>query len=435
MGGNPADPAWWRTRAAANPVDVATKADAARLATLHTGNGTSVGFGLDNATPTVGRTASDSITFTGARPQSDVNLKAGDGEIKETILLNSPSAPDTWDFPLHLAGLTPTLDENGNVVLTDAAGAVQAMVPHGWMMDSAVAPSSGEGATSGGVTYELLTRDDGTRVLRVKLDRAWLNDPSRVYPVKVDPTVAVTPASNSVSIVQGRNFFQTDVYRFGYNCDSGCANAAILLNTSAVSAQLQNNTITGARLALWNVHSWDCQAPRAVTVHGNTAAWNPSSVRWPGPSYGPALGSASFALGNESDGCNDGWGVVDLGSGGRDLIQGWVTGAANNGLTVRTAEGDPKTWKKFDTAPNGGVKLDIDYTPYRAAYRFNNLVREVTATQDGIANVTVTNNGAVGWTKGIHTLSYRLFDASGTEVNAVAWTQLPNDVPRASRSR
>ncbi|MGW9213561.1 LamG-like jellyroll fold domain-containing protein [Embleya sp. NPDC055664] len=431
MGGNPADPAWWRTRAAANPVDVATKADAARLATLHTGGGTSVGFGLDGAAPTVGRTASDSITFTGARPQSDVNLKAGDGEIKETILLNSPSAPDTWDFPLHLAGLTPTLDENGNVALTDAAGAVQAMVPHGWMMDSAVTPASGEGATSGGVTYELLTRDDNTRVLRVKLDRAWLNDPARVYPVKVDPTVAVTPASTSVSIIQGRNFFQTDVYRLGYNCDSGCANAPILLNTSAVSAQLQNNTITGARLALWNVHSWDCQAPRAVSVHGNTAAWNPSSVRWPGPSYGPALGSASFALGNESDGCNDGWGVVDLGSGGRDLIQGWVTGAANNGLTVRTAEGDPKTWKKFDTAPNGGVKLDIDYTPYRAAYRFNNLVREVTATQDGIANVTVTNNGTVGWTKGIHSLHYRLFDAGGTELGGdkIRWTALPNDVP------
>ncbi|MEU0937028.1 LamG-like jellyroll fold domain-containing protein [Embleya sp. NPDC005971] len=429
MGGSATDPDWWRTRAAANPVDVATKADAARLATLHTGNGTSVGFGLDGATPSVGKTVSDSITFTGARPQSDVNLKAGDGEIKETILLNSPSAPDTWDFPLHLAGLTASLDASGNVALTDVTGAVQAMIPHGWMMDSAVDPASGEGATSGGVTYELVVRADRTQVLRVKLDRAWLDAPGRVYPVKVDPTVAVTPASNSVSIVQGRNFFQTDVYRLGYNCDSGCANAAILLNTSAVSAQLQNNTITGARLAMWNVHSWDCQAPRTVTVHGNTGSWNPSSVRWPGPSYGPALGSASFALGNESDGCNDGWGVVDLGTGGRDLIQGWVTGAANNGLTVRTAQGDPKTWKKFDTAPNGGVKLDIDYTPFRAAYRFNSLVREVTATQDGIASVTVTNNGAVGWTKGIHSLHYRLFNASGTELNTVAWTQLPNDVP------
>ncbi|WP_424643464.1 LamG-like jellyroll fold domain-containing protein [Embleya sp. AB8] len=429
MGGNPTNPDWWRTRAAANPVDVATKADATRLATLHAGNGTSVGFGLDGATPTVGRTAADSITFTGARPQSDVNLKAGDGQIKETILLNSPAAPDTWDFPLHLAGLTPSLDENGNVVLTGASGAVQAMIPHGWMMDSAVAPASDEGATSGGVTYELLAQADGSRVLRVRLDRAWLNAPGRVYPVKVDPTVTVTPASNSVSIVQGRNFFQTDVYRLGYNCDSGCANAAILLNTSAVSGQLQNNTITGARLSLWNVHSWDCQPSRAVTVHGNTGSWNPSSVRWPGPSHGLALGSATFALGNEARGCKDGWADIDLGSGGRDLIQGWVTGAANNGLTVRTAEGDPKTWKKFDTAPNGGVKLDIDYTPYRAAYKFNNLVREVTATQDGIASVTVTNNGAVGWTKGIHSLHYRLFNASGAELNTVAWTQLPNDVP------
>ncbi|MGW0661868.1 DNRLRE domain-containing protein [Streptodolium elevatio] len=354
----------WQTKAGAYPVAIAGAANSPTLATMRVGNGQSAGFGLDGATPATGRADRDTVTFSGVRDMADLTLQANEGSLKETIHLQSRQSPDTWTFPLALEGLLPSLDEAGNVALKDAAGEVRAVIPAGWMMDSAVNPATGDGVTSGGVSYALIERAPGAWALKVTLDRAWLDDPRRVYPVKVDPTLQVTPAANSVSIVQGRNYFQTDVYRLGYNCDGGvCNNAAILLNTGSVSTTLKDHLITGARLNLWNVHTYDCQAPRAVTVHANTAAWNPSTVRYPGPSYGGALSSATFGRGNESDGCGDGWGVVDLGTAGANAIQGWANGQPNHGLTVRTALNDPRTWKKFDTAPNNGVKLDIDYTP------------------------------------------------------------------------
>ncbi|WTW94975.1 DUF6531 domain-containing protein [Streptomycetaceae bacterium NBC_01309] len=419
----------WQTKAGAYPVAIAGAANSPTLATMQIGNGQSAGFGLDGAAPATGRADRDTVTFSSVRDKADLTLQADEGSLKETIHLQSRQSPDTWTFPLALEGLVPSLDEAGNVALKDAAGEVRAVIPAGWMMDSAVNPGTGDGVTSGGVTYALIERAPGAWALKVTLDRAWLDDPSRVYPVKVDPTIQVTPAANSVSIVQGRNYFQTDVYRLGYNCDGGvCNNAAILLNTGSVSTTLKDHLITGTRLNLWNVHTYDCQAPRAVTVHANTAAWNPSTVRYPGPSYGGALGSATFGRGNESDGCGDGWGVVDLGTAGANTIQGWVNGQANHGLTVRTALNDPRTWKKFDTAPNNGVKLDIDYTPYRAAYRFDALVTPVTASQDGVARITVTNTGAATWYTNVHSLHYTLFNSAGQTVPNVAWTGLPYNV-------
>lgn len=417
----------WQTKAGAHPVVIAAGADAPTLTSVTVAQGQSVGFGVAGAAAAWGDVRGDTVSFRDIRPDADLKLDADAGGVKESIVLRSPMAPDVWTFPLNVQGMAPQLDEAGNVAFADASGQVQALIPAGWMMDSVVNAATGEGATSGGVRYALVRRPDGGWELKVSLDRAWLNDPARVYPVVVDPTLVVTPASNSVSIIQNRNYFQTDVYRLGYNCDSGCVNAALLLNTSSVSTSLQNHTITGARLALWNVHTYDCEAPRAVTVHANTAPWNPSTVRYPGPAFGGALGASTFGFGNEQDHCGDAWGVVNLGQPGADLIQGWVTGQPNHGLTVRTRENDPNTWKKFATAPNGGVKLDIDYTPFRAAYRFNHLVRPATANQEGAASITVTNTGAAAWNPGPERLRYRLFGASG-ELSNVAETPLPHAV-------
>jgi hypothetical protein len=107
--------------------------------------------------------------------------------IKETLVLRSPDAPSSWTFPLVLSGLTPRLTGTGTVELLDTAGTAVAWFPHGHMQDSNVDPHSGSPAESTGVTFRLETQD-GMPVLRVDADQAWLHDPARVYPVRVDPT-------------------------------------------------------------------------------------------------------------------------------------------------------------------------------------------------------------------------------------------------------
>ena len=64
------------------------------------------------------------------------------------------------------------------------------------MSDSAVDPRSGESPTSYGVTYALVPNGKGT-ALEVRLDKAWLADPSRVWPTVVDPQLVANTGSDT----------------------------------------------------------------------------------------------------------------------------------------------------------------------------------------------------------------------------------------------
>src|SRR5690606_17737666 len=105
-----------------------------------------------------------------------------------TLILESADAGSSWVFPLRLEGLTPSIGEDGSVLLADASGAVVATVPSGQMWDSYFNPQSGEFTSSSRVRYELIEVDGGL-ALRLGADEAWLRDPDRVFPVYVDPTL------------------------------------------------------------------------------------------------------------------------------------------------------------------------------------------------------------------------------------------------------
>lgn len=161
------------------PKRFADNAESGDLASLEIAGGQSIGYSLRGAAKSTARVDGAGVTYAEARPHSDVHLEATPSGIKETVILKSRQAPAEWEFPLRVNGLTPSL-EGGSVLLKDAAGVVQAVIPPGYMEDSAVDPRSGNGAQSRNVQYSLSGTGNGV-VLRVSLDRAWLDDPARVY--------------------------------------------------------------------------------------------------------------------------------------------------------------------------------------------------------------------------------------------------------------
>ncbi|CAM5653461.1 hypothetical protein SGRIM128S_09726 [Streptomyces griseomycini] len=153
---------------------LATRGDDPALATLEVDDGRhEVGFGLSGAAGAAAEVREDAAHYEDVRRDSDIVLEAAHGAVKETIVLNSPDAPREWTFPLHLDGLTPSLDAHGAVLLKDAEGEVQAVISKGWMEDSAHDPRTGGPALSGDVDYRLV-ESDGRWSLKVVLDEAWL---------------------------------------------------------------------------------------------------------------------------------------------------------------------------------------------------------------------------------------------------------------------
>ena len=424
----------WRNTADSAGLHFApTSAD--QFATMTPEPGRQVSFGLDGASAVAGTVNGSAITYPGVRPHVDLKLEAKPGGVKETLVLGSAAAPTSYVFPLRLNGLTPHLD-NGQVVLTDAAGATKAVIPAGDMVDAGAARSAG-------VTYRLVTSGGGP-ALEVTLDAGWLRDPARHYPVQVDPTVHLPvnggAADDAMYVQEGVGSAKGDQDLLVGTVNGH--NSASYIKFSSLVGKLQYHTIFGAQLWLTEYNSDSCK-PRELTVNPVTGSWSGGSgYSYPGPAVGGSLASKSFAhgyiaFGHSSSDCPTAGETINLGAAGRDLVQRWVDGTqANYGLSLRGST-DSLSGKWFTgTATANPPKLYVTHSPYNATYSIPNPVPNpaVLQNQDGKIKVSVTNKSAAAWAPGDYYLAYRAYNtATGASVTQQRSANLTSTVARGGR--
>ncbi|GAB3966745.1 polymorphic toxin-type HINT domain-containing protein [Actinoallomurus acanthiterrae] len=428
----------WVEKSAQAQIGFSSYADDASFVHLAVSGQESVAFGLQGAAHVEGEARGSQITYPGVAKDTDARFEAGDGQVKERLVLRSADAPTDWTFPLSLTGLRAVAD-GGRIRFVDSSGQVKAVIPAGFMTDSKADPRSGEGSLSTGVTYQLITVA-GRQALRVQLDRRWLTDPARVFPVTVDPTV-VTKYDDRDTYVEtgesGDHSGENEIKIGSY--DGGDHVAKSFIGFGPVATDLKNDYILGAQVGLYNDWSDSCKAA-PVYVYPITESWSVSTTTdYPGPKTGPALGRKSFAHGYRPEGayswnCAPGWDDINLGVAGKNLINGWTHGTIDdNGLAI----GGPSTsgWKRFlsNQGPDkGDPYLAITYTKYGAAYKLASTVMnpQVDASHDGAIKVKVTNMGTDTWTptNGFK-LGYRAYDSNHKLVaDDPAPTAMPSNV-------
>ncbi|MGQ0841301.1 PA14 domain-containing protein, partial [Actinokineospora sp.] len=178
-----------RARAKRHPLSpsLAGAADDAALVSVEV-EGRKISLGMENAARGKrARVQGSTVDYVDVAPDTDLRYEVSAGSVKETIVLRRPPAPGkaSWRFRLDTGGLTPTVAQDGAVVLADGAGVPKIVLPPVETWDSA-GGQSGLPARTGGA-YGLERVVDGW-ALTVSVDDAWLRDPARVYPVSVDPT-------------------------------------------------------------------------------------------------------------------------------------------------------------------------------------------------------------------------------------------------------
>ncbi|MEU6972945.1 LamG-like jellyroll fold domain-containing protein [Kitasatospora aureofaciens] len=433
----------WTTTSTEQQLKLGLTADADPLVQLQIADGISVGYSLQGAAPAQGTAQGSAITYADARPKADLTILAGNSSFKENLVLKDATAPTEWVFPLRLQGVNASLDADGSVHFTDAAGTLRGRMPAGWMQDSNFAPNTEEGVITGGVSYELVQLPGAGQALKVKLDEAWLHAPERVYPVKVDPSVSSVQALETTYAYSGheQDFSGDTVLKVGTN-NGGNNQATSFVKFTGIEDSLSNATILSARLNVYNAWSYSC-TPRTVTIHQVTSYWSPGAVRASSaPSTGPALAAPSFAHGwrpssSSAWACPEAWESIDLGADGRNLVNSWTHHwTANYGLAVKTDVWDNYSWKQFGSAnmSGGQPSLDVTWSRYGADYELWGLQQPVTATQEGIVRLRVWNRGMDTWTPtNNYKMSYLLYDQWNNNITNygtnIAWTSMPGDVP------
>ncbi len=172
-----------------------------------------VSLRLEGAGREQARVEGDTARYSQVADADEVTYAVNSQGVKETLVLDErPSRARleslSYDYVLDAsAGLTPRMSTDGGVEFADAKGRVGFSIPAGTMFDSAspdpvysdrVSYELTETATSDGAESAEPEGQGGRWRLRVVPDAGWLGDPARVFPVFIDPTVALGPARDCI---------------------------------------------------------------------------------------------------------------------------------------------------------------------------------------------------------------------------------------------
>ncbi|MEI8413113.1 MULTISPECIES: LamG-like jellyroll fold domain-containing protein [unclassified Kribbella] len=313
-------------------------------------------------------------------------------------------------------------------------------------------------ATSDAVSYELVTVD-GRQALKVTADSAWLDDPARVFPVRIDPTVDIptdrlTPTYAVSAGVNGSVSGASDL-QIGCRPAAGTTNCSSTSGWNAYTSLLsfpnlvdafRYDTITAAQMEVYNYQADTCSS-RRVDIYGAMEGWQStplSQLKYPGPQATPSvIASNSFSRGYVSGStgttaCAPRYDVIPFNATGVSWLQSLVDGQRSNfGFAMfANQRTDRYSWKKFAGINTANPpKLAVTHSPYHAAYAFRSQPKEWYVTQDkaGKFPMTITNLGAFTWQPGDDYMSYRVFK-NGQLVNVSALaTPVTTSVPHGGK--
>ncbi|MDP2892493.1 MAG: hypothetical protein Q8O09_05085, partial [Bacillota bacterium] len=117
--------------------------------------------------------------------------------VKEYIILNQPTDKNEFYFNIMLDGLT-VKEDNGNVIFVDKNGKTVFEAGKLFAVDN-----------NGAVTEDVkcvAMENNGSYQLKVTVDKSYLADANRAYPIIIDPSVMITGSSVTFdSYVSSRN--------------------------------------------------------------------------------------------------------------------------------------------------------------------------------------------------------------------------------------
>ncbi|MEV0742695.1 LamG-like jellyroll fold domain-containing protein [Streptomyces sp. NPDC050549] len=410
----------WYEKANSVSVDFAPKATDSALASLADGKGHRIAYALQGAAPVKGTADGSTVTYRDVLGDTDLALSPTATGVKESVVLNSADAGNTWTFPLSLKGLTPVQHANGWTDLRDAAGKTVERIPPAYAYDSKVDPRSGDPATTHDVTTELVHTTSGY-ALKITLDEGWLHSAKRVFPVTVDPTVDdgwTTTYVESGYDPQDRSYEQT--IKVG-SYDSGTHKAIGFSNHWDTAWDASGATVTESHLDIFDTWASTCTAER-FDVALVTAAWTPEGVTtYPGPSKGSSIGNVTPSVPNAcantaADRTVGDWVQVPLST---SAIQGWFSGTtADYGLAVYASTSDALHWKQFGSFndPADGPHILVTYTGNTAPQLYEQFPADNAVQYTTTPELTAWAGGANSTSGSANQYLFRVYDSSGTKV-------------------
>lgn len=342
------------------------------------------------------------VRYNGIFQDVDLQYVLTGNTVKENVILNSKLALRTYTMEYQSTGLTPVQEDARTISLNNKAGETEFVIAAPYMED-------GNRAVSEGVTLTLTEEKNGKFTLLMALDETWLDDPSRVYPVTVDPVLVTSQSWNDATNCEsayiasgmpnacygrGGTDYEGSLH-VGRAYDRGQCRA--LIKTPNLPELGVADKVVHAELALYTT---ECYPEVRVDLHRVTTAWNQSSVCWNSNiQYDSKI--IDYQLIQTMEHADPGktrWQRFEI----MDLVRSWYSGeAANNGVLLRseaeTGTSHARAWFLSSGYPSTSAVrpvLQISYrnmSGYEDYWSYTNL----SAGRSGIASVNNYNGNLV----------------------------------------
>ncbi len=113
---------------------------------------------------------------------TDLEIRLCSDRLEESLVLKTPEAARSWRIRYDPGELTARQDTPREIALLDKAGETVFTLSAPYMTDAAMAGSDA-------LTLEILSAEQSELTLSLRAESAWLDDPARKYPVRIDPYV------------------------------------------------------------------------------------------------------------------------------------------------------------------------------------------------------------------------------------------------------
>ncbi len=232
------------------------------------------------------------VTFKNIYSDTDLVYKIETYGIKEYIILNRFTEKNEYVFDLKMDGVSAKQDRE-NIIFTDANG-------NNVFNTGALYAVDSEGVQTKAVTCELI-ENSGEKQIKVTIDKAYLADANRSFPIIIDPAVIITGESKTFdSFVSYRypnnNYYLYDWLRTGRDTDYYARRSFIKFTLptnipgyAVTSAYLRIKKYSGANPVMhaykvienWtsSTVTWNSQ-PEIDDEYESTLAYNDSGSWW-----------------------------------------------------------------------------------------------------------------------------------------------------------
>jgi RHS repeat-associated protein len=420
-------------RAASTPFDLslgsATTGAPARL----TYGGYSLTMSLPDLVQTAPLVAGETASYLAPGSAASVSYRAYAQGVEQTITLTSAGAPSTYGCRLDHPGLTLRRDASGSWGFFRPAGREPLLLLSDIEVFDASRDEAGQPAFCGAARMVVAAGEDASTLTYV-VPRTWLDDPARVYPVQIDPTVYLNPqAGNQPSycdtwIESARptgSHGPSEFLATGKHATYGYTRSLVSFN---VAGQVPAGSFVTAS-TLW---------VRKYASGGSNAATSVATLNqgWTGGSSWSSLGCSvnSFPsslctyLGQQTVAPQN-WLQMDATS----RVQAWVDGSqANYGfLLYQKEDGSQGTgyfsqWRSADYSSSWAPELDITYITPQATISFDKSTYRI--GEQATLTATVSGVGTYAYLKDVQ-LRINGTKASGSWRGQLGWFVSANPGP------